>query len=69
MMGAVVEMAQRLEISVVAQGVETWDQMAMLNALQVDDAQGFLLSRPVPADEIPHLLANGPIIDGDSFQK
>jgi signal peptidase I len=65
MMSSVVKMAQSLEISVVAQGVETWDQMAMLDALQIDDAQGFLLSHPVPADEIPSLLAGGPIINGE----
>jgi diguanylate cyclase (GGDEF)-like protein/PAS domain S-box-containing protein len=46
---AIVAMAHRLELMVVAEGVETADQLAFLGACACDLAQGFLLGRPVTA--------------------
>jgi diguanylate cyclase (GGDEF)-like protein/PAS domain S-box-containing protein len=46
---AVVALAQTLGLTVVAEGVETVDQRAMLLALGVGSAQGWLWGRPVPA--------------------
>jgi diguanylate cyclase len=50
-------MAKALGMRVIPEGVETAGQLARLIALGCDYAQGFHLSRPLPADEIQRLLA------------
>jgi EAL domain-containing protein (putative c-di-GMP-specific phosphodiesterase class I)/GGDEF domain-containing protein len=47
----VVTLAQTLGLSVVAEGVETEEQRAILVELGVQDAQGYLFSRPLPEHE------------------
>ncbi|RJF95230.1 EAL domain-containing protein [Noviherbaspirillum saxi] len=54
---AIVTMAHALGMRVVAEGVETEEQMAILKRLHCDEAQGYLVSRPVPATEIPALVS------------
>ena len=54
--GAVVELGHALGLDVVADGVETDDQLARLRSLGCDGAQGFLFSRPVPEGAIGELL-------------
>ncbi|WCB94316.1 hypothetical protein DSM104299_03048 [Baekduia alba] len=49
---AVVGMAHALGRSVTAEGIETSEQLAFLKALGCDLAQGYLLSRPLPFDEL-----------------
>ena len=44
-------LARALQSEVVAQGVETESQFRTLGELACDQAQGFLLSRPLPAAE------------------
>ena len=53
---AVAQMAQALEINVVAEGVETSEQLREVEALGCGYAQGFCLSEPVPAGEVDALL-------------
>jgi len=53
---AIINLARALRIYVVAEGVETEEQAARLYALGCDEAQGYLFSRPVPADDICRLL-------------
>jgi EAL domain-containing protein (putative c-di-GMP-specific phosphodiesterase class I) len=53
----IVAMASGLGLKVIAEGVETPEQLAHLAAINCDIAQGYLFSRPVPAGEIPPLLA------------
>ena len=53
--GATVALAHGLGLTVVAEGVETSEQLAALHLAGCDLAQGYFLSRPVPAD----LLADG----------
>jgi diguanylate cyclase len=51
-MGTVVDLAHRLGITVVAEGVETPAELRAVCGIGCDEAQGILLSRPAP----PHLL-------------
>lgn len=54
---AVVSMARALGLQVVAEGVESEAQRDLLRRLGCDHAQGFLFSRPVPADKLQRMLA------------
>jgi len=47
---AIIVMAQKLGIEVVAEGIETEDQCALLVTAGCRLGQGFLFSRPLPAD-------------------
>ncbi|HUP74299.1 MAG TPA: EAL domain-containing protein [Acidimicrobiales bacterium] len=52
LVGAIIAMAHALDRSVVAEGVETVDQMRTLVQLGCERAQGFLFARPMPADQL-----------------
>ena len=54
-----VQLAKNLGMTPLAEGVETTEELAFLRALDCTMGQGFLFSRPVPADEIPALLHPG----------
>lgn len=57
---AIVEMAQSLRLKVIAEGVETSEQLEHLRTVRCHDVQGFLFSRPLPASAVPdcvHALA------------
>lgn len=56
---AIVVMAHRLGLKVVAEGVETASQRDLLVAANCDYAQGYFFSRPVPADQFERLLEAG----------
>jgi diguanylate cyclase (GGDEF)-like protein len=53
---AIITMAHSLELSVVAEGVETMEQYRRLRGLQCDEMQGYLVSPAVPGDEATKLL-------------
>ncbi len=53
---AIVNLAKALDIFVVAEGVETEEQAARLQALGCNEAQGYLFSRPMPAADIAEIL-------------
>ena len=55
--GATIAMAKSLNASVTAEGVETAEQLEFLRNRQCDTVQGFLLSKPVVAEELEKLLA------------
>jgi diguanylate cyclase (GGDEF)-like protein/PAS domain S-box-containing protein len=61
LVGAIVHLAQALDLRVVAEGVETFAQRDALLLAGAGLGQGYLFSVPVPADEIvPWLLADAP---------
>jgi diguanylate cyclase (GGDEF)-like protein/PAS domain S-box-containing protein len=53
----IVSLAQNLDIHVIAEGVETAEQLAALKALRCEYAQGFAFSRPVPREEAEAMLS------------
>ena len=53
----IIGLAQRLRMHVVAEGVETIEQLAFLRASRCDQIQGFFLSKPITADEMSQFLA------------
>ncbi|MDC4227280.1 MAG: EAL domain-containing protein [Candidatus Manganitrophus sp.] len=55
----VVEMAHSLQMKGIAEGVEAEEEMEFLHSIECDEMQGYLFSRPLPADETERLLARG----------
>lgn len=53
---AIISMAHALGMRVVAEGVETLEQLHVLQALSCNEVQGYFISRPLPASAIPSLL-------------
>lgn len=53
---AIITLAHSLKLKVIAEAVETDDQLQSLRALQCDQMQGYLFSRPLPAEEMTKLL-------------
>jgi diguanylate cyclase (GGDEF)-like protein/PAS domain S-box-containing protein len=56
LVSAMISMARSLEVGLVAEGVETQEQLDFLAQQQCEVAQGFLLGRPVPAPEFMRRL-------------
>jgi diguanylate cyclase (GGDEF)-like protein len=54
---SIVSMGQALSMRITAEGVETPEQLRVLQALGCDEAQGYFIARPLPAAEIPPLIA------------
>jgi predicted signal transduction protein with EAL and GGDEF domain len=53
---AIIKLSESLKLLVVAEGIETEEQRRYLLTLDCAEGQGFLFSRPVPADELTALL-------------
>jgi diguanylate cyclase (GGDEF)-like protein/PAS domain S-box-containing protein len=53
---AIVRLARAFDLPVVAEGVETGEQLVALDGLECELAQGFLFARPLPAGELTPLL-------------
>ena len=58
---ATINLGHGLGLRVVAEGVETEAQFHSLAAQHCDEVQGYLFSRPVPADAFAQLLMSGPV--------
>jgi diguanylate cyclase (GGDEF)-like protein/PAS domain S-box-containing protein len=59
LVAAIVAMASALNLEVTAEGVETRGQLTNLKRLGCQRAQGFYLARPMPADDMRQLVADG----------
>ena len=57
---AIISMGRSLNLSVVAEGVETPEQLEFLRVHECDRMQGFMLGRPVPFDELSHQIKGEP---------
>lgn len=56
---SIVSLAHSLGMGVVAEGIETAEQLAVLREMQCTEGQGYLFSRPVPAAEAGVLIERG----------
>jgi EAL domain-containing protein (putative c-di-GMP-specific phosphodiesterase class I) len=54
---AVISLGGSMKLRVIAEGVETAEQYQFLQASGCDEIQGYWASKPVPAEQIPQLLA------------
>jgi len=55
---SIIDMAHRLQLRVVAEGVETQEQLQFLRENDCDEAQGFLFMEPVPPEELADRTAS-----------
>jgi diguanylate cyclase (GGDEF)-like protein/PAS domain S-box-containing protein len=58
---AIVSMGHALGMRVLAEGIETREQLEFLRSQGCDEGQGYLFSRPVPADSVKELLSGGTV--------
>jgi EAL domain-containing protein (putative c-di-GMP-specific phosphodiesterase class I) len=56
---AIISMGNSLNLKVIAEGVETEGQFAVLKEKQCDEMQGYLFSKPVPVEAVNELLRDG----------
>ncbi|WP_416666508.1 two-component system response regulator [Egbenema bharatensis] len=57
---AIISIASTLNMPVVAEGIETLQQLHQLRRLNCDFGQGYFFSQPLPAQKITHLLTSNP---------
>lgn len=58
LIGSMIEMGHNLGQEIVAEGVETSEQLGMLEKLHCETVQGYLFSKPISAEEVSKLLHN-----------
>ncbi|MDB5545909.1 MAG: hypothetical protein JWO64_3058 [Hyphomicrobiales bacterium] len=59
---AIVTLGHSLNLSVVAEGVETAEQLARLRAEGCDEVQGYYFGRPMPAEDFVAMLRSDPLL-------
>ena len=60
---AIIKMSHSLNFKVIAEGVETAEQLAYLKQYECDEMQGFYFSKPITADEFSVLLKSEAMLD------
>lgn len=58
---AIIAMARHLNIQVVAEGIEGWQQLEKVRQLGCGLAQGYLFAKPAPEDQCRHYLTGKPL--------
>ncbi|PBJ25390.1 Phytochrome-like protein cph2 [Pseudomonas sp. ACN8] len=59
LVSAIISLGRSLDLNVIAEGVETEEQLAFLKAHQCEEGQGYYFSKALPADAFARLLAVG----------
>jgi diguanylate cyclase (GGDEF)-like protein len=59
----IIALGHSLNLEVIAEGVETTEQLAFLKSRHCDELQGFLFSRPLPVNRFSQLLESGITLD------
>jgi diguanylate cyclase (GGDEF)-like protein len=60
---AIIALGRALDLTIVAEGVETAEQEAFLRARNCDEVQGYLISEPVPAEQFAAFMASHMLAD------
>lgn len=55
----IVALARTLHLTTVAEGVESEEQLELVREMGCDEAQGYIIARPMPGDELQKLLTDG----------
>jgi EAL domain-containing protein (putative c-di-GMP-specific phosphodiesterase class I) len=55
----ILALARSFELTVVAEGVETQEELRLLTELGCEQVQGFLLAKPMPRDDLTGVLQHG----------
>ena len=66
---SVIDLGHSLNFKVIAEGVETSEQLAFLRANRCDEIQGYYFSKPVPAGEFAALLGAGWHLDDGLYNR
>ena len=61
---SIIGLAQRMKLRVIAEGVETADQLHYLRTNHCDEMQGYYFSKALPAAEFAELLRSGKQLPG-----
>ena len=59
LVGAIISLGRSLDLNVIAEGIETEEQLAFLKAHQCEEGQGYYFSKALPADAFARLLTVG----------
>lgn len=65
---AIITLAHQLKITVVAEGIETVEQLTKLHVLGCEEGQGYYFSKPVPGPVAEKLLSQGILCENEIFQ-
>ena len=58
---AIVDLGRALSLKVTAEGIETAEHLALLQAVRCDEGQGYFLSRPIRGSDFDALVAGSPV--------
>ena len=56
LVSAMVTLAHDLHLCVIAEGIETEEELSFLRSVGCDEGQGYLFSKPLPVEQISHIL-------------